>query len=589
VGSASRRKKDLFLRSGYVAILATGLVLGLLIITASGRFSLRDLAAGSANIFVNLSVLQLILICLLTPLFMASAITKEADPKTWDILLSTPLSPLQIVLGNLFGRLFFIAALILGAMPLMIITQFFGGVPLDTILLTQLVAFCLALLIGAAAIAMSVTRTAGRKAAVSFFVITVLYLLVTYILDSSMRTPVSIGSSANWTTVVTPFNPFLVLEALLQPSRYVTPTSTALPWPFGWGIMNPVATWCWFTMILSGITIIWSSTQVRKLGQSKVAKENWWKRLFTQSTNERESFVVTGNPISWRERVTRHRNIGSLLGRWGFVSVFTLALIILSTLYFTRSLSPESFRTAILYLVCGELLIVTFFAITISASAISKEREDGSLDLLLTTSITPKMYLSGKLRGLVLHILPMVLVPCITMMTVGGIVLIDPEGAVVGDKLLARNQNADSLVIPLALYIPALLTPVVIIPYIWFCTTLGLLWSMRSRGSVGSIVTTLILVLIVTGGLGVCLLPSSNLGVAGSLFAALSPINFVFATMSTVQTLPAILNGGVFGANVYLGFASLISGGVWMLVSFGLLRSMASSFVVTVRRLAGFN
>ncbi len=175
------------------------------------------------------------------------------------------------------------------------------------------------------------------------------------------------------------------------------------------------------------------------------------------------------------------------------------------------------------------------------------------------------------------------------MMTVGGIVLIDPEGAVVGDKLLARNQNADSLVIPLALYIPALLTPVVIIPYIWFCTTLGLLWSMRSRGSVGSIVTTLILVLIVTGGLGVCLLPSSNLGVAGSLFAALSPINFVFATMSTVQTLPAILNGGVFGANVYLGFASLISGGVWMLVSFGLLRSMASSFVVTVRRLAGFN
>ena len=380
VGSASRRKKDLFLRSGYVAILATGLVLGLLIITASGRFSLRDLAAGSANIFVNLSVLQLILICLLTPLFMASAITKEADPKTWDILLSTPLSPLQIVLGNLFGRLFFIAALILGAMPLMIITQFFGGVPLDTILLTQLVAFCLSLFIGAAAIAMSVTRTAGRKAAVSFFVITVLYLLVTYILDSSMRTPVSIGSSANWTTVVTPFNPFLVLEALLQPSRYVTPTSTALPWPFGWGIMNPVATWCWFTMILSGITIIWSSTQVRKLGQSKVAKENWWKRLFTQSTNERESFVVTGNPISWRERVTRHRNIGSLLGRWGFVSVFTLALIILSTLYFTRSLSPESFRTAILYLVCGELLIVTFFAITISASAISKEIEDGSLD-----------------------------------------------------------------------------------------------------------------------------------------------------------------------------------------------------------------
>jgi ABC-type transport system involved in multi-copper enzyme maturation permease subunit len=589
VGTASRRRQDLFLRSGYIAILATGLVFGLLIITATGRFSLRDLAAGSANLFVNLAVLQLILICLLTPLFMASAITKEADPKTWDILLSTPLTPLQIVLGNLFGRLFFIAALILGAMPLMIITQFFGGVPLDTILLTQLVAFCLALLIGAAAIAMSVTRTAGRKAAVRFFVVTVLYLLVTYILDSSLRLPVSIGSSANWTTVVTPFNPFLVLEALLQPSSYVTPTTTTYPWPFGWGIMHPVAAWCWFTLVLSGITVIWSSTQVRKLGQSRVIKENWWKQLFAQSTNERASYVVTGNPIAWRERVTRHRNIGSLLGRWGFVAVCMLTLIILSSLYFTRSLSPESFRTAILYLVCGELLIVTFFAITMSASAIAKEREDGSLDLLLTTSITPKMYLGGKLRGLVLHILPMVLVPCVTMMVVGGIVLIDPEGAVVGDKLIARNQNADSLVIPLALYIPALLTPVVVIPYIWFCTTLGLLWSIRSRGAIGAIVPTVILVLIVTSGLGLCLVPSSNLGVAGSIFATLSPINDIFATMTTVQTLPAVLSGGVLWANVSLGIASLIAGGIWLLVSFGLLRSMASSFVVTVRRLAGFN
>ena len=458
VGTASRRRRDLYIRTGYIAILAAVLVFGFLIITATGRFSLRDLAAGSANVFVNLSVLQLILICLLTPIFMAGAITKEANPKTWDILLTTPLSPLQIVLGNLFGRLFFIAALLLGAMPLMVITQFFGGVPLDTIILTQLVAFCLALVIASAAIAMSVTRTAGRKAAVSFFVITVLYILVTYVFDSSLRESVTIGSTAQWTTVFTPLNPFLVLEALLQPSRYVTPEMSANPWPIGWAVTHPVAAWCWFTIILSTCTIIWSSTQVRKLGQSQV-KENLWKRLFTSSTTYRKSHVVTGNPIAWRERVTRHRNVGSLLGRWGFVAICTLALIILTTLYFTRSLSPELYRFSILSLICGELLIVTFSAITMSASTIAKEREDGSLDLLLTTSITPKIYLGGKLRGLIMHLLPMVLVPCTAMMVVGGIVLIDPEGAIVSDKMIVRTSNAEPLIIPLALYIPALLTP----------------------------------------------------------------------------------------------------------------------------------
>jgi ABC-type transport system involved in multi-copper enzyme maturation permease subunit len=183
IGTASRRQKDLYLRSGYIAILAVVLFFGLLALTATGRLSLRDLAAGSANVFVYLSILQLLFIWLLTPIFMASAITKEANPKTWDILLTTPLSPLQIVLGNLFGRLFFITALLIGTLPLMVVTQFFGGVSFETIMLTQLVAFCLAFVIAAAAIAMSVSRTAGRKAAVSLFVITVIYILGTYALD----------------------------------------------------------------------------------------------------------------------------------------------------------------------------------------------------------------------------------------------------------------------------------------------------------------------------------------------------------------------------------------------------------------------
>jgi ABC-type transport system involved in multi-copper enzyme maturation permease subunit len=586
VGTASRRRKDLYLRAGYVAILAAVLVFGLLFITASGRFSLRDLAAGSANVFVNLSVLQLILICLLTPIFMASAITKEANPKTWDILLTTPLSPLQIVLGNLFGRLFFIAALLIGALPLMVVTQFFGGVPLDTILLTQLVAFCLALSIAAAAIAMSVTRTSGRKAAVSFFVVTVLYILVTFVFDNSFREPITVGSTAHWTTILTPFNPFLVLEALLQPSRYAVPQVSAYPWPFGWAVTHPVAAWCWFTVLLSSITIVWSSLQVRKLGQSQ-ARESFWKRAFSTSVAERKSHIVTGNPIAWRERVTRHRNLGSLLGRWGFVAICTLTLIILTTLYFTRSITPETFRIFILSLVCGELLIITFSAITMSASTIAKEREDGSLDLILTTAITPKIYLGGKLRGLILHLLPMVLVPCLTMMVIGGIVLIDPENAIVSDLIVVQKANTTAMVIPLALYMPALLSPLVVIPYIAFCTTLGLLWSMRSKGSIGAIITSVILVLLVTGGLGVCLLPSSNLGVIGSFFASLSPINNVFATLTPASTLPVLLRDGVYQANLSLGITSFISGGIWMLISFGLLRSMASSFVVTVRRLAG--
>ena len=586
IGAASRRHRDLYIRSGFVALLAGVLFIGLLGMTSGSRFSLRELAAGSAGVFTFLAVFQLILICVLTPVFMAGAISKEASPKTWDILLTTPMSPLQIVLGNLFGRLFFILALLLGALPLMIVTQFFGGVPLQTILLTQLVAISLALIVAASAIGMSVTRTAGRKAAVNFFVVTVLYLLITYVFDHAIRVPVIAGASSTWTTYFTPLNPFLVLEALLQPAGYVVPESSSLPWPLGWLITHPVAGWVWLTLILSVSVITWSSIQVRTLGD-RSSRESFWKKLFRPDMGDRLPNTVSGNPISWRERVTRHRNFGSLIGRWGFVVLFGLPFLIVTTLFFTETISGDTYRDVSLYMIVGEVLIVMFTSISLSASAIAKEREDGSLDLLLTTAITPKLYLGGKMNGLVLHLLPMVLVPCISMMVIGLTVLLHPEGAVVGDVWdTAKFGSAQP---PLALYVPALLFPLAFIPYIAFCMTLGLLWSMRSKGSIGAIVTTLVLVFVVTGGLSVCMLPLQGVHLLGVGFSSLSPLSTIFVILSPVQTLPQMLDEGILSANVNMGIAIFLAGSAWTSVSYGLLRSMASSFVVTVRRLAGNN
>lgn len=583
VGAASSRRRDLYLRSMYVAILAAVLLVGLLGISASSRLSLRDLAAGSASVFAFLAAFQLILICILSPVFMAGAISREANPKTWDILLTTPMSPMQIVLGNLLGRLFFIVALSLGALPLMIVTQFFGGVPLDTILLTQVVAVCLALIIAASAIATSVTRTAGRKPAVGFFLVTVLYLLLSFSADQWLRVPIAAGASATWTTFLTPLNPYLVLEVLLHPSGYVVPETSTSPWPLGWAITHPVAGWCLLTSILSFVMVCWSSLQVRSLGERQI-NDGWVKRLFRNASNQREPHLVSGNPIAWRERVTRHRNYGSLIGRWGFVGICILTFIVLTSLYATNALSADSFRLWVLGLVCSELVIITFAAISLSASAIAKEREDGSLDLLLTTSITPTLYLGGKIRGLTMHLLPMALVPCVSMIAVAIIVLIDPVGAVVSDQPIGSNSTT---VVPLALVAPALLTPVVVFPYIAFCLSIGLLWSIRSKGSVSAIVTSLILVLVVTGGLGMCMLPGSSMGHVGSFIAAMSPINAVRSTMMAVEVIPSVIKDGVQTANVSLATASIVAGLLWSLISIGLLRSMSASFVVTVRRLAG--
>jgi ABC-type Na+ efflux pump permease subunit len=255
-------------------------------------------------------------------------------------------------------------------------------------------------------------------------------------------------------------------------------------------------------------------------------------------------------------------------------------------LFLTNSINGDSYRNFTLYLVAGEVLIVIFTSISLSASAIAKEREDGSLDLLLTTAITPKLYLGGKMKGLVLHILPMVLVPCVTMTVIGLVVLLNPEDAVVTD-LWNTTKNSGLSQAPLALIVPALLYPVIFIPFVAFCMTLGLLWSMRSKGTIGAIITTLILVLVVTVGLSICLIPVQGIPLLGIGFSSLSPLASIFVTLSPVQYMPKLLGEGILSANINMGIGFIIAGGVWTLVSFGLLRSMASSFVVTVRRLAG--
>ena len=129
VQNASRRTKHLYVRSAYLAVLILVLLWAMLANSPGTNVSYRELASAGATSFALIAYLQVGLICVIAPVFMAGAIAQEANPKTWDIILTTPMSKLEIVLGNLFGRLFFVLALLFASLPLFALTQFFGGVP----------------------------------------------------------------------------------------------------------------------------------------------------------------------------------------------------------------------------------------------------------------------------------------------------------------------------------------------------------------------------------------------------------------------------------------------------------------------------
>src|SRR5580765_7844278 len=126
VSIGSKRLPHLWTRAGYLVVLF------LVVLTTSwgstGSDSLSERAKTSTRVFEYVSILQLAMMCLLAPVFTAGAISQEKDAETFNVLLTTPLTNAQIVLGSLCSRLFFVIALLVSGLPIFCITMLFGGV-----------------------------------------------------------------------------------------------------------------------------------------------------------------------------------------------------------------------------------------------------------------------------------------------------------------------------------------------------------------------------------------------------------------------------------------------------------------------------
>ena len=78
--------------------------------------------------FAAISALELGLICLLAPALTADLISGERERRTYDLLLVTPLSGVQIVVGKLVPALGSLLLLVVLALPLQAIAVLLGGV-----------------------------------------------------------------------------------------------------------------------------------------------------------------------------------------------------------------------------------------------------------------------------------------------------------------------------------------------------------------------------------------------------------------------------------------------------------------------------
>lgn len=177
---SSRRGRNVALRVLYAAALL--LALGTLYLNYDPfdgdpfSRSPRGLASFAEAFFCTFVGVQLGAVLLLTPAYFAGAIAEEKDRKTLEFLLATDLHSREIVLGKLASRLGILVLLILTGLPILSLTQLWGGI--EPALIAAVFAATLVTLAGIAALSLllSVYARKTRDAIVLAYLIVAAYL-----------------------------------------------------------------------------------------------------------------------------------------------------------------------------------------------------------------------------------------------------------------------------------------------------------------------------------------------------------------------------------------------------------------------------
>jgi len=619
-------------------------------------------------LFQHMSYLQLGLVALLSPIFTAGAITQEKDSQTYDILLATPLTNGQIVLGSLLSRVFFVVALLVSGIPIFAVTQIFGGVAIKSIVFSFLIAASTALVTGAMAMAIATFKIGTRRTIFAFYLFIVIYLVVLYLLDNldffHLRfTDASGNAYRTQTSWLTGLHPFLALRVIFNDKSYMPPSLGDLPpqyqsWPIGWYWTSP-ATFYFSLMTFASVTMILPSVLLlRRLAQSTGTLRGWALQKLHLSSGDRtrKPRSVWQNPIAWREARTKASAARATVLRWGFIVLGLSGVVVLLVMHsteteprqfinsaydstrgllfidgdnkqdlavtpavqvkigdrdgsfddlsgrwevkdftldanraiatitlaeFPRTLSAQEARTWLLGLVILEFSVILLIISNAAASTVTREKEDGTLDLLLSTPITSRYYIWGKLRGLVSFVLPLVAVPVISaaLFTIHDVI-----------RWLGRGDSRfDWIVFPEAL----IMMPAMLIIVCAFAAILGMQMSLRCRTTVRAVMSSVGIIVGVCAALGWCGFEILNAhGMQGEIAVALA--TFSPFTLLTILIDPYEYAGVAFdptvgqtdpgGARLVAFVVCMIAVAVYAAGIWTMYKSMVKNFDMTIRK-----
>lgn len=381
---SSRRRRNYIIRSLYVAVLVLMLSTVWLFMqrlqNATAYQSTQLIELGRV-LTMLVTWIQFIVCQIVAVVMLSTAISDEIYNKTLGVLMTTPISSFQIVMGKLLSKLLQLLLLMGISLPVLATVRVFGGIPWAYILFSLGVTLCVCVLAGTLSLYFSISQ---RKAYIViiqtlmtlFLVFALIPLLAGWFIEEILDYPVE--KLLSYFLVTNPYAMMGTGTGWLMSPRAVT--------------AGLIAKWPWHITVMLGVSVVLlllTSMRVRKVALRQIAGStriigSRKKKVKPKQTRSLSVIRSMGTwPVLWKDlrtpvlRRSRGRKIITAL----------MMIVILAFIYFMMYMENTWDDDDMHVFLCVSFsILATIFTIVIPATCITSEKEARSWPILLGTT-----------------------------------------------------------------------------------------------------------------------------------------------------------------------------------------------------------
>ncbi len=371
--------------------------------------SLQNLAP---VIVVSVLWVQFVAMALLAPVLTGGAICEERRAQTLPTLLTTPLSPVQIVCSKGASRLAQLIIIALIALPVLLGVRLFGGVRAETILAGSSISLTTAIMGASIGLWFSARAARGTTATLAAYCMLALLMAGLPMLASAInliaesefpgaRLPDLLGPWApDWplripTDVLYASSPPLALGAVSYGSAVGMPIRSIWVGASLWSLLISLGALTFASVSLRAVMRrslgAPKLTRRQRRQHKKAARAGDASPVDPGQLRARRSRTVADRPVLWRE--IRQ----SLFPSKAMLVAAVLGVVLIMGIMYL-AVDIDELALAMIPIIIGTILILLQAAL-LSSGGFASEREARTLDALLTTRISPFQLVASKMLG----------------------------------------------------------------------------------------------------------------------------------------------------------------------------------------------